>query len=98
MHLIFVNFSLNRGSFLMLGRKNDTILISTKGNFLNRSTMLPELKSTKQIQLDPGEVLISAGGFEDRVLAIPSILTRQPSQEGVAIVLEYLPHDEKNRL
>ena len=82
----------------MLGRKNDTILISTKGNFLNRSKMLPELKSIKQIQLDPGEVLISAGGFEDRVLAIPSILTNQTSKEGLAIVLEYLPHDEKNRL
>ncbi len=60
--------------------------------------MLPELKSIHKIQLRPGEVLISAGGFEDRVLAIPSILTKESPPEGLAIVLEYLPHDEKNRL
>jgi len=60
--------------------------------------MLPELKPIKKLHLEPGEVLISAGGFEDRVLAIPSILTKESLKEGLAIVLEYLPHDGKNRL
>jgi hypothetical protein len=65
---------------------------------LKKITMLPELKPIKKIQLKSGEVLISAGGFEDRVLAIPSILTKKSPSEGLAIVLEYLPHNEKNRL
>jgi hypothetical protein len=60
--------------------------------------MLPELKSIKKLALKPGEVFISAGGFEERALAIPSMLSKPESHEGIAVVLEYLPHNENNKL
>jgi len=60
--------------------------------------MLPELKSIKKLALEPGEVFISAGGFEERALAIPSMLSKPESHEGIAVVLEYLPHNKNNKL
>jgi hypothetical protein len=60
------------------------------------NALLPTLEPCREIDLKPGEVLIHAPGFEDRTLAITKLV--RSSGVGSAVLLEYRPHDPKNRL
>jgi hypothetical protein len=65
-------------------------------SFSTRLThLLPALKPIGSTYLKEGEVLITASGFEKRALAAAETLKCRNS--GHAVVLEYRPHDERNR-
>jgi hypothetical protein len=68
---------------------------STFATALN--ALLPELQACDQLQLQAGDVLIHAPGFEDRTLAVAKLLIPGP-QVSRAILLDYRPHNSTNRL
>ena len=61
------------------------------------SDMLPPLRRCNRIQLDEGDVIVHAPGFEDRTMAVAQMLAENaPKAKG--ILLDYLPEDSTNRL
>ena len=59
-------------------------------------TLLPPLASGVNVQLRPREVLVHAPGFEERTLAVTCMVN--PPTGGHAILLEFRPYNEKNKL
>ncbi len=59
--------------------------------------MLPQLKPVKGLALQPHEAFVGAGGFEERALEFPRILGLSHISGGTAILIRYLPHDDKNK-
>jgi hypothetical protein len=60
------------------------------------TALLPVVEPCCLLDMEPGEVLIHAPGFEDRTLAITKLV--KVTGAGSAVLLEYRPHDPKNRL
>ncbi len=58
---------------------------------------LPPLEPVGQLTLRQGEVFIAVGGFEERALEFPRVLRVAHGTGANAILLEYLPHDDKNK-
>jgi hypothetical protein len=58
--------------------------------------LLPSFEKCDELIINEGRVLITAGGFEDRALAVASITDR--SSNGRAIVLNYKPTNKRNKL
>jgi hypothetical protein len=58
--------------------------------------LLPPLQSCDRLPLDAGDIVIHAPGFEDRTMAVASVVTASPGVR--AILLDYLPYDSNNRL
>ena len=58
--------------------------------------LLPSLVDGTNVRLLPSEVLIHAPGFEDRTLAVTSMVTATTGSQ--AILLEYRPFYAKNKL
>ena len=57
--------------------------------------LLPKAVQVSRMQLNDGDVLIAAPGFEDRTLAICNSI--QATQGASAILLEYLPSNPENQ-
>jgi hypothetical protein len=57
---------------------------------------LPELIKCKRIELKKHDLIVHAPGFEDRTMAFFEIMV--PSSRGSALLLDYRPHNPKNRL
>ncbi len=61
------------------------------------SDMLPSLQRCNRLQLDKGDVIVHAPGFEDRTMAVAQVLAENtPKAKG--ILLDYLPKNPTNRL
>ena len=60
------------------------------------SDLLPDRQALGTLQLEDGDIVIHAPGFEDRTMAIASSL--RSSENGHGILLKYLPHKADNRL
>jgi len=58
--------------------------------------LLPPLQPCDRLLLGEGDVVIHAPGFEDRTMAVAEVLV--PSPGARAILLDYLPLSQKNRL
>lgn len=58
--------------------------------------LLPPLQSWDRLSLEEGEVVILAPGFEDRTMAVADAVL--PSPGASAILLDYLPFNQRNRL
>ena len=58
--------------------------------------LLPELQRCDRLQLEEGDVLVHAPGFEDRTMAIAQTL--EGASRAKAILLDYLPENPANRL
>ena len=61
------------------------------------SDMLPSLQPCIRLQLDEGDVIVHAPGFEDRTMAIAQVLTENAAK-AKGILLDYLPMNPMNRL
>jgi len=59
--------------------------------------MLPQLNPLKELALQPHEAFVGAGGFEERALEFPRMLRLSHISGETAILVGYLPHDDKNR-
>lgn len=59
---------------------------------------MPKLESIRELLLDPGEIFVSAGGFEDRVLVFPNMLQPCADRNEKVLILEYLPTNKNNKL
>jgi len=58
--------------------------------------LLPPLQFCDRLLLEEGDVVIHAPGFEDRTMAVADAVL--PSPGASAILLDYLPFNQKNRL
>lgn len=58
--------------------------------------LLPPLQSCDRLPLGEGDIVIHAPGFEDRTMAVAEAVV--PSSDACAILLDYLPFNQKNRL
>jgi len=59
---------------------------------------LPPLLPVSGLQLRQAEVYVAAGGFEERVFAFPQIIQTIVKPPSKALLLDYLPHEQRNRL
>lgn len=59
---------------------------------------IPKIEPIKELLLHPGEIFISAGGFEDRVLIFPNMLQPCTDRHGEVLILEYRPPNKNNKL
>ena len=59
---------------------------------------MPQLIAIKELVLRSGEIFIAAGGFEDRILEYPQIVEPEKTVGNKAILLDYRPSENKNRL
>ena len=59
--------------------------------------LLPKLVPSSQLVLRKGETFVTAGGFEERALTFPQMLQSCDLVKNPAVILNYLPHDDKNR-
>ena len=60
--------------------------------------VIPELEPISELLLRPGEIFVAAGGFEERVLALPNMIHPRTDQHDKILLLEYLPPNENNKL
>lgn len=60
--------------------------------------IIPKLEPIRELILQPGEIFVSACGFEERVLVFPNMLHPCTDQHGNVLLLEYLPHNKNNKL
>lgn len=59
--------------------------------------VFPQLTPVTALDLRPGEVFVCAGGFEGRCLKFPQILQPCKQPRSTAVLLQYFPHNERNR-
>src|SRR5688572_19590808 len=60
------------------------------------TSLLPDLRPSPKLRLGRTDLLIAAGGFEDRTLA--SVKSVSSCDGANAIILKYQPPDPRNRL
>ncbi len=58
---------------------------------------MPKLTAIAELVPRPNEIFVAAGGFEERALTFPELLTCKPPMRTSAVLLEYLPRDRKNK-
>jgi len=59
---------------------------------------MPALIPVSKLVLQRGETFVTAGGFEERVLLFPQMLQSCRASRNTALVLDYRPRNDKNRL
>jgi len=59
--------------------------------------IIPELTCINELILRKGETFVTAGGFEERIRKFPQMLEPSDSVKNTALLLSYLPHNEKNK-
>jgi len=59
---------------------------------------IPQLRAIKELILHSDEIFIAAGGFEDRILECPQIVEPDKTAGNKAILLDYRPSENENRL
>jgi len=64
---------------------------------MKATMIIPELTPINKLILRNDELFIAAGGFEERARKCSQILEFSNSDKNVAILLNYLPHNSKNR-
>jgi hypothetical protein len=60
--------------------------------------IMPKLTPVRELVLQNRETFVAAGGFEERALALPEILQSCEASGNSALVLDYLPQYDQNRL
>jgi len=60
--------------------------------------IMPDLTPVRKVPLQNKETFVAAGGFEERAVALPKMLQSCEASGSPAIVLDYLPHYDQNRL
>jgi len=59
---------------------------------------LPKQKVVSAFRLRSGEAFLAAGGFEERATRFSEMLAASDDSGGRAVIIDYLPHDDHNKL
>jgi len=59
---------------------------------------MPKLEPVRELLLHQGEIFVSAGGFEERVLVFPNLLQPCTERHCKVFFLEYIPPNKNNKL